>query len=263
MGKPHRGEQAPQDSNAWITTYTDLMTLLLTFFVLLLSMAVIDSRKQREALNSLVGAFGFKPGGQSPLGKERGLNITMESAPVAREQVTFELLENAAFKNGLERDVTIHREPERLVISLSDRVLFGYQSNEISSRGRQFLSELIPVLTEVPGKIELRGYADPSETGLDADPFRKGMLLSAMRALAVYRFLKDEGKILPHKMAAHGFGVQTPRPRSGEIPGDLSRQVEIVLDHRAGVPQPLRQRQGDLEVDYRGFRFDFREGHGK
>ena len=62
------------DPNAWMSTYTDLMILLLTFFVLLLSLSSIDKKRKRVALNSLVGAFGFKPGGQSILGKPKGLD---------------------------------------------------------------------------------------------------------------------------------------------------------------------------------------------
>jgi len=61
----HKQPEQRINSNAWITTYTDLMTLLLTFFVLLLSMAVITEEKRMVALNSVTGAFGFKPGAQS------------------------------------------------------------------------------------------------------------------------------------------------------------------------------------------------------
>ena len=40
-------EEEPQNTNAWITTYTDLMTLLLTFFVLLISISTIDANRKR------------------------------------------------------------------------------------------------------------------------------------------------------------------------------------------------------------------------
>ncbi|RLB14628.1 MAG: flagellar motor protein MotB, partial [Deltaproteobacteria bacterium] len=69
-------QEQSQNTNSWLTTYTDLMILLLTFFVLLISISVVDANKQRVALNSLVGAFGFKPGGHSVIGVKKGMNIT-------------------------------------------------------------------------------------------------------------------------------------------------------------------------------------------
>lgn len=258
-------EEFPQDTNAWMTTYTDLMTLLLTFFVLLLSMAVIDSRKQRDALNSLVGAFGFKPGAHSVMGSEKGMNITVGSAPVEKEEAVYELLENTAFKNGLESEVMIQREAERIIIGLSNKVLFGHGSSEMASQGQAFLSDLFPILKEVPGTIELRGYADPSETGLEEDPFKTGMLLSARRAMAVHHFLKRQGDIPLRKMVAHGFGVQRAKRDAGEVQSDFNRQVEIICDYRAGIPYHLRRKDPDrnLRLDYKGFTFDFKEHRGK
>lgn len=264
MAKPPK-KFPPQDTNAWITTYTDLMTLLLTFFVLLMSIAVIDSRKQREALNSLVGAFGFKPGAHSLIGKEKGLNITLGSAPVEKENTVYELLENAAFKNGLDAEVTIQKESERIIIGLSNKVLFGHGSSEMAPKGQAFLSDLFSFLKEVPGTIELRGYCDPSETGLKEDPFRTGMFLSAKRALAVDHFLKEQGGIPLRKLVAHGFGAQAPRRTPGEIQNDFNRQVEIICDYRANIPYHLRKKDADrnLRLDYKGFMFDLKENHGQ
>lgn len=249
-------EEVQQDTNAWITTYTDLMTLLLTFFVLLLSISTIDDRRKREALNSLVGAFGFKPAAQAVLGEEKGTNITMGSAPMTKEDVNFSQLQNLVFKNGLEGDVKVSKSKDRLVITLSDRVLFSYGSSRIESRFSGFLLGIAQVLKNGPSLVELRGFADPSETFEDEDPFRKGMLLSAERSMAVLRFFKDRGKIPVDRLVAHGFG--TPR-RAGALreKARFNRQVEIICDFRTRLPYHLRKKvwTRDFSLDFKGFLF--------
>ena len=258
-----RLKQVKQDTNAWMTTYTDLMILLLTFFVLLLSISTIDSRKQRDALNSLVGAFGFKPGAHSVIGDEKGLNVTVGSAPIAKEEVEFERLQNIIFKNGLEGDVEIKREREKVVISLSDKVLFEQGSSVLDSDAKGFLMELVLYLKESPGIVELRGYAHSTETIFHPDPYKRAMYLSARRALGVFQFLNVTGGIPPNKMVAHGFGAQATKKSIAEgSSGEMKRQVEIICDYRRKIPQRLREKRKGEELlfDFKGFLFRLKGG---
>jgi chemotaxis protein MotB len=263
MSKPDKEEKS-QDTNAWMTTYTDLMTLLLTFFVLLLSLSVIDSRKQRVALNSLIGAFGFKPGAQSVMGTDKGTNITTASAPLTKEEIDFERLQNIVFKNGLESDVDIMRDGEKIVVSLSDRVLFDQGSTELNPDSLKFLSELTTILRDVPGIIEFRGYADTAESVFDADPLKVGMNLSAERALAAYHFLHDREKVPHDKMVAHGFGSRPSKKRAHGIEKGFNRQVEIVCDYRAKIPYRLREKESEKNIllDFKGFMFNLKDKKG-
>jgi chemotaxis protein MotB len=260
MAKPKKSEPGI-NSNAWITTYTDLMTLLLTFFVLLLSLSIMDSRKQRIALNSLTGAFGFKSGAHSVIGTKEGLNITVGSAPITKEQVDFERLQNIAFKNGLEADVEIKREREKIILSLGHRVVFNHGSSEMKQDSFKFLSDLASVLRDVPGPVELRGYADQTETVLESEPFKAAMYLSTRRAFTVYRYLSDEEKIPARKIVAHGFGNETPRNPKEGVGHDFNRQVEIICDYQSKIPHNLRKRPSkrNILLDFKGFLFDLKE----
>jgi chemotaxis protein MotB len=249
------------NTNGWMTTYTDLMTLLLTFFVLLLSLSVIDSRKKRDALNSLVGAFGFKSGAQSVIGSAKGINVTVGSAPLSKEEVNFESLKNISFKNGFESEMMVTREGERIIIALSNKVLFRPESDELDERRLAFLSELADVLREVPRLVELRGYADPTEMLLDPEGFKKRMLLSSRRAHNAYKFFETRGDVDPGKMVAHGFGTVPPmRASPGEKSG-FNRQVEIICDYRAKIPRALRDGRGakGFLVDFKGFLFGLKD----
>ncbi len=255
-------EEEAQDTNSWITTYTDLMTLLLTFFVLLISISVMDSRKKRIVLDSLVGAFGFKPGGHSVIGREKGKNITVGASPVTKEDIDFEHLRNIAFKNNLQADVKIQIEGEKIIIALHHRVVFVKRSTKLTERGKRFLADIIPVLKDSPGLVELRGYVDPTEVLFDEDKEKAAMIISAKRASSVYLFLKARGNMPEKKLVAHGFGARGLKQGEVKAPGSFDRQVEIILDYRASLPYRVKKgaRKKKLLLDFKGFLFKLRGG---
>jgi len=261
MGKT-RQEEKSINTNAWITTYTDLMTLLLTFFVLLISISTIDSQRKREALNSLIGAFGFKPGAQSVLGKEKGINITLGSAPMVKEEVDFARLQNIAFKNGLDADVRIMRQREKIVISLDNRVLFAQGSSGIKGDAKPFLMAVAGVLKGSPGLIEFRGFVDQAETVFDPDPMKKGMYLSTQRAMAVYSLFEEDAKVPGKKMVAHGLGRWNGEENISGEQKEKKRQVEIICNYRSKLPSRLRYRPRNKNIilDIKGFLFKLRGG---
>ncbi|MBN1102966.1 MAG: OmpA family protein [Deltaproteobacteria bacterium] len=255
--------ETKRNVNAWMTTYTDLMTLLLTFFVLLLSMAVITEEKRLVALNSVTGAFGFKPGAHSIIGSPKGLNVTVGGAPMRKEEVDFEMMRNIELKNAMQQDMTIIKEDERIIISLSDRVLFKPGSSRIEEDRLGFLSELREALKESPSRIELRGYVASSEMVSDEDRLTTSMMLSAGRAFSVFRFFSGKGEIPAERIVAHGFGTNAAKKGTLKETHEANRQVEIILDYRERVPYRLSRPWRDSFLDFKGFLFKVPGGeHG-
>lgn len=255
MSKEKKVTEEP-DTTGWMATYTDLMTLLLTFFVLLLSMSTIDQQKKKVALNSLIGAFGFKPGAQSIIGSSKGMNITSGTAPMIKEDVQFENLRNAFKKTDLEYDLDIIKENQRIIITLKNRILFEYGASRINPKGLEFLSELAGVIKDGPRRIELRGYATFSETIFKQDPLNSAMILSAGRAFSVLIYLKEKEGIPVKKIVAHGFGINPRRGGNRKKDEEFNRQVKIILDYRENIPFGLRMhRKKGAVLDYNGFLF--------
>lgn len=253
-----KGDEPRRNTNAWMTTYTDLMTLLLTFFVLLLSISTIDEKNRRVALDSLIGAFGFKPGAHSIIGSPEGTNITLGAAPMKKEEMAFEKLQNVVIKNALEQDVEVVREGDRVALSLGNRVLFEEGSAELQESSASFLAELSSVLQEdAPRLVELRGFAAHAETIFESDPARSGLLLSTQRALAVFQFFSEQSAISTDSMVAHGFGWSPRFNRGKSKKGRLNRQVQIILDFEQELPYRLKKRTGDSILDFKGFLFRF------
>lgn len=185
------------NTGSWLTTYTDLMTLLLTFFVLLLSIAVIDKTRKRLALNSLVGAFGFKPGAHSIIGKPKGTNITAGSAPLVKENVEFERLRNLAMKTGFKSETEILKESSRIIITFSNRVCFQAGSSQIEPDSIEFLSELASVIKDGTRLIELRGYTDPLRRFLNLTHSRCQCVYHQRGPLPSITFLEKREGFLP------------------------------------------------------------------
>ena len=253
--KGKKQKEAAGDTNAWMTTYTDLMILLLTFFVLLLSMSVIADDKRLVALNSLTGAFGFKPGGHSIIGSPEGVNITLGSSPMRQETIDFEKMRNLVLKNALDPTVHVIRDMERIIMRIDDRVLFEHGSSKINPERFAFLKEVGHALRDGPRIIELRGFCAASETTFDPKPLKIGMALSTQRAFAVFKFFHGHSGIPQKRMVAHGFGTNAVRKVSTKRKNEMSRQVEIILDYREPLPYRLRRHKKDTLLDFKGFLF--------
>lgn len=253
-------EVSEQDTNAWITTFTNLIILMLAFFIVLTTMAVVDQRKRRMAMNSLLGSFGFKSGGQAVIGANTGSDITMGDAPLLEEEVELDKLRNITFANGMESNVNIKKELERIIIIFPNSVLFDKGSSKIPQRNVRFLSELSAVLKEGPGLIELRGYSDHMETVFEPDPVNTSIYLSTKRALSVLHFLVDKGKIPAKRIVAHGFTTPFKEKRSVKEKKEWEGQVEIIADYRQKIPYRLRvHKQKEQLLDFKGFLFKLLE----
>jgi len=214
--------------------------------------------KKRVVLNSLIGAFGFKPGAHSIIGTSEGLNITVGDAPIEKKEIDIQKLRNLALRNELDlaSHVDIIKEANRIIISLNNRILFQEGSDQIVPQIHKFLFQIAEILQGGPSLIEFRGYVSHSETILQPDPFMASMSLSAKRALSVYSFFKDRAGILAQRMVAHGFGMNRPAKKRSPTKRDLNRQVEIILDYQSVIPYRLRNpAREDSLLDFKGFFF--------
>ena len=143
-----------------LVVFTNLMILLLAFFIVLVNLSTTEEHKKQAALNSLFGSFGFHSGGLSPVGSSEGMDITMPDAPIFKDDIKVETLQNIAAANGLSSDVEIRRAPEKIVLTLGDRILFKKGSFTISRKSMKFLKEISEFLKDGQGLIEIRGYTD-------------------------------------------------------------------------------------------------------
>lgn len=237
--KKSGGDEGPP-ADGWLTTYCDLCTLLLTFFVLLLSMSVLDNTRQRQALNSLVGAFGFLPGGRTAIGTPTGMDISEFEAPMEVKTLNFDILREVTMRNELDKEVEIIQKDEGLTLVLNQKILFEPGSFELKPSARRFLSQLVPYLTKDSREIEIGGHTDRFEK-IETPAWEKlSWMISTKRATAVYQYLLSQG-LEPHRVSAHGYGFHRPVVDGTQYPHlrERNQRVEIVLTYSRNLPASL------------------------
>lgn len=223
-----------------------LFIILLAFFIVLNSIAVVDDRHKLEALGSLTGSFGILPGGLSPM-KQKGEVITAPQAPmVDRETESWELVESNLPGAGR---VFRRSEPNKEIVSIQDRLLFDEGSYRIRPGSYGFLKALCNLVNQGKYPVEIVGHTDsrPSngKSGLS------NWELSSLRALEVLKFFVVLGNVGAERLTAYGRAEYDPvasnetrqtRARNNRVDIVLGRQasgsITGVLD-RQPAPSPL------------------------
>jgi chemotaxis protein MotB len=245
--------------NAWMLTYTDLCTLLMTFFLLLISMSVVDEQRLKKALNSLDGAIGFSSTGRSILGigeENRGREYGYSADE--NRPVDYETLKDVSLKKDLAEEMQIFKKNGKTYIQIQQQALFEPASYRISPKFEPFLTLLSKHLGDSREEVEIRGHTDPYE-GINRPYWTKASWgLSLRRALGVYDFLRAHG-VPADRLSVHGFSYYRTAVDSLEHPDLRSRneRVEIVLGPNESLPSSLLDRKTHVRpyVNYKNFFF--------
>ena len=252
---------------AWLITFSDLMTLLLTFFVLLLSMAVIDERAKLEVLGSVSRAFGSSNQVFNPLAKDPA-NRNVEPGPMEGTPDDLSPLRDMLFED-VDKDLDFQENKYVQILSINDQVLFIPGSTKLSPQGTVMLDRILPYLQRVGYPLLVAGHtaarrdeeAESYDVNIDANSMDSTWPLSFHRAISVYGHLRDRG-IPTGRLSLEAFGQFHPRYTNNTPEGrQKNRRVDLVLDKRnrdwIEKVESLREKEPEkTEMYYKGFRFD-------
>ena len=235
----------------WLVTYSDLMTLLLTFFVLLISMAVFDERRKLVVLGSVQGTFGAGEANFNPMANREGKAQSIQPGAIEGKTGDLEALRDQMHEDR-PGDLNFLENPFVQVFSMGADMLFLPGSHELSEPGRHLLRRILPTLMHVKNPVLIAGHIsldrDEGVTALTLDltPKEDSWLLSLNRSLEVYRTLAEMG--MPNGMLqVEGFGQYRPRYDNSTARGRRdNRRVDLVLDKRSELW--IRE----LEIERRG-----------
>lgn len=227
-------------SPAWMTTFADLVTLLLTFFVLLLSMANMEEVKFAEASASIRSAFGSH---SMPAPAKFSLPI-MPSAPVSKfapiqnetALKVYKRIQSQLKSDNIPEDVElIKMEDDTIILRINDSILFKKQSAVLSPTAYPTLRSLADIIRPLPMRLRIEGHTDNTPVSKrEIDNWN----LSVARAVSVMRFFK-KGDLLPlDRMASIGYGPDRPIvPNTSEENQAKNRRVDFVLrtNNRIGI----------------------------
>lgn len=266
MAKRKKKQAPAAGVPAWMITFTDLMTLLLTFFVLLVSMATLDEQRKLVTLGSVLGKFGMGDAGIDAR-STKNAKTTIEPGPM-EDVPNLERLKDLLWED-LKNDLDFRSNKFIEVLSLTADVLFEPGGTALSARGRQIIDRILPVLLRIEQPLLLAGHTSVAREELadyvvafEVEGLDFSWDLSLLRVLSMYRYLLSRG-MDPDKLRMEAFGQHRPVHTNQTAEGRRrNRRVDIVLDKRSANWERVlaAPRADDLRgvFEYKDFRFEIR-----
>ena len=212
----------------WMLTFSDMVTLLLVFFILILSYSTVELQKFKGAMSSMKGALGVMPEMDNPMKKSKSdvtEKLTTKQQFLDRKAKD---LENLIIENDLENDVFIEPTTSGIRVLLGDNILFDVAKAEIKPAAFPILSGIAQSLREELADVYVEGHSD--NVPIHTYRYPTNWELSQARALSVVRYLHDQGNIPYSKLAAVGHGEHRPlAPNDTPANRAKNRRVEIYI----------------------------------
>jgi len=225
-------EESSQEPTApfWMVTYGDMVTLLLTFFILLLSFSIIDEIKFEKAAHSLKGALGVLD--KYEYSQETyGEGDSKSEVDMLRRQEIYESvseLEKMAEEMGFEDDLSIEVNNNGLLIQMGDKILFDLGKAKLKAKAFPVLDIVGKTIRAQAKEVLVGGHTD--NVPIKTLKFPSNWELSSARALSVVRYLVDKTSVSPGVLAATGYSEFRPIETNDTPEGrQKNRRVEFLI----------------------------------
>ena len=225
---------------AWMATFADMMSLLLTFFVLILSFANMDVIKFSAAVDSLRDAFGTAIALQEFEGSPTLTPIDL-SATGMPQVVSFGQcdddkesarlrgqIESVIKRLSLEKMVEVEDSDGGVTVRIVGQLLFDPGSVTLRPESFVLLNEISELIQAVPEHVSIEGHTD--ETPLANQGGMSNWHLSTGRAISVLDYLTDIQNVDPRRLAVSGHSSMRPLfPNDTAEHRERNRRVEFVF----------------------------------
>ncbi len=248
---------------AWMATFSDMMTLLLTFFVLLLSMSSLDQQRIKEALGSLKGSLGVLHGGTKTEVNVRELLPSLEMVEVSPRQLVdkdYERIRLELYRKKIENKIQADRTEMGILLHIDSSVLFGPGQGALGGEAQDVLKGVADILRETRWQVRVEGHTD--NVPIHTKRFPSNWELSTARAVNTLRFFVEKESMEAARFSAVGYGETQPIASNEDADGRArNRRVTVVLLEPPGVKKERaqtggsRRRSGKVRADRPGFSF--------
>ncbi|MFC1726799.1 flagellar motor protein MotB [candidate division KSB1 bacterium] len=230
MAKKKKEECPPVGSPGYMTTYGDMMTLLLTFFVLLLSFSSMREAKFRRAMGSLKGALGVLPQEESVIRSEE---VPIPQLTNLQEEEISNTLAEMSDENVADvmQSIKLEFTDQGIAININDSLMFNQGMATLRPQIFHVLYTLAELAAGWPNNIRIVGHTD--DTPISNEEFLSNWELSVHRALSVLHYFIDYCNVDPSKLSATGKGQFEPLfPNDAPLNKAKNRRVEIFIDYQ-------------------------------
>lgn len=260
---------------AWVVTFADLMSLLMCFFVLLLSFSEIDAQKFKQLAGELSKAFGVQrevpaleiPQGTSPIFDKFSpappeptvisevkqtttdekpelqtlkspTDVAVEAAIDDQMQETMDQMLQVLEPAIADGRINVSQSQRRIVIRVEEKGSFPSGSAQLTYEFEGLLLEMAEVLATIPGNLTIEGHTD--NVPIRTERFYSNWDLSAARAAAVANVLLARDYVQPTRLAVTGLADTEPRvPNTSPENRAKNRRVEIIID----LSEPMQEQE--------------------
>lgn len=256
-----RQEDPPKGSPAWMNTFSDLMNLLLCFFVLLFSMSTVDAQKFELIAASFSQTFSIFSGGAQSIGDgilmsngvsqlnelDNYINSTgksednsiqkmdaigeVEKEKLKKSEELAEKIEETIKEENLDKEVDIEFNSQYVQLTLKGALLFDSGSAQLKEESLPVMKKVGVILERyAESVIEIEGHTD--NVPIHNSNFANNNELSSFRALAIFDYLTANTGLDPASIKHAGRGEYIPVADNGTPEGRAkNRRVEIKIYH--------------------------------
>lgn len=228
------------DPNAWMATFADLLMLLLTFFVLLLTMKSMDAGTSQVSMAKTYGPLDFVSQNEyvPPVDEFRQYSRIVDITSTEMLEEAIDMLDGINPIPGKERTmwrlrdlIDVTESEDGVVITLEADELFDSGDAEIHPARLEVLDAIAVLFRYASNDVLIMGHTDSVPT---RGRFGSNWELSVYRALNVLYYMTDAAGLDPGRLAAGGFGDQMPLyPNDTEENRSKNRRVEFLLKKNA------------------------------
>lgn len=256
-----RPEEPKKGSPEWMTTFSDLMNLLLCFFVLLFSMSSVDAQKFELVVASLQSSFSILPSGGASIGDgmmvssgvsqlamldiyynemanseaeteeegEKDLKEEYQENALAESEEMAEHIEELAEQYGIQDQVEVEFNAEYVLLNLNGTLLFDSGKSELKAEANPLIEKIGKILQVYDeNMIEVEGHTD--NVPISSAKYKDNNVLSMFRALTVADYLREVTTLEPSHIKSSGRGEYVPIADNSTPEGRArNRRVEIKI----------------------------------
>ena len=223
---------------AWLTSFSDLMSLLLTFFILLYSMSTLDITKAIKFLSYFQGE---KAKSFEQISVVKPIQIYTTDLAKKIKKILKQILPISGYQIVVTENY--------VMIRLFNRVLFKENSLELTPQAKRALNRIAEVIKNLKGnyQVVVEGHTSKGEPSMPLPDIQDSWDLSIRRATAVVRYLVSRG-VDPSKLEAVGYDTTRPLYTwNNPILQARNRRVEIYI--KVAVPKEEKEKRVEVKKE--------------
>lgn len=237
-----RKKRKPDDinTNAWMDTYADTITLLLTFFILLYSMSSTDNDKLKVIAAALKGEI-------------TGIPTKLEDTPDALEGVLeqgiglknpydalVEQVQDIINESGLTESIKIREEDTGIVLQLSESILFDTGRADLKPESTKVLDIISKLIPSIQNDIMVQGHTD--NVPINSSTYKSNWELSTQRAVCVVKYFIENKGLDPTRFSATGYGEYKPLVDNTTAENRaINRRVDILIVQQKEIEEKANE----------------------